>query len=337
VITTLPTGNVPAERSGPLAHAHVDYLDGWRGLAILLVLQNHFLPIQGFDTGELGVDIFFGLSGLLMSNLLFVKRIPLQAFYKRRVSRILPAFVLFVLVAYGTAAWLGNARSGLEIISTLTFLRTYIPAVPNIWSTGLPIGHLWSLNVEEHSYVFLSLIALSAAARGRETWILAIVSALMMGLYHIYQMSPSMATTSFEIRTEIAATFLLLSAGYFLVRNHFAHLVQWWMPLAAIPIAALGYSDRFHWWVGAIVSPIALAFSVNHLQQAPKLFLEFLSSTGMRYMGLWSFSIYLWQQPFATYKTALPPGVAPAGALLAGLISYYIVEKPSRAWINAHW
>ncbi len=59
---------------------YFDYLDGWRGLAILFVLQSHFLPIAGFRSGSMGVHVFFALSGLLMSRILYDKREPLKIF-----------------------------------------------------------------------------------------------------------------------------------------------------------------------------------------------------------------------------------------------------------------
>ena len=89
-------------------HERLDYLDGWRGLAIALVLQSHFLPIDGFDSGILGVDIFFCLSGLLIAKLLFIKRTPLITFYERRINRILPVFILFLSVMYLLAYFEGK-------------------------------------------------------------------------------------------------------------------------------------------------------------------------------------------------------------------------------------
>ncbi len=88
--------------------AHLDYLDGWRGLAILLVLQGHFMVIPGWHSGRMGVDVFFCLSGLLMSRLLFQRRVPLGTFYKRRLSRILPAFLLYLGIVFTIAAAIGK-------------------------------------------------------------------------------------------------------------------------------------------------------------------------------------------------------------------------------------
>jgi len=326
---------VPA--AGQQLADRVDYLDGWRGLAILLVLQSHFLPTHVIDSGQLGVDIFFCLSGLLMSNLLFVKRVSLVHFYKRRISRILPAFLLFLTVIYGLAAWSGIGRGWNEILASVLFLRTYVPAQPDIWSTGLPIGHLWSLNVEEHSYVFLSLLTLVAVLRQREAWVLAAVCAATMGLYYVYETTPRIASTSFEIRTEIASSFLLASAGYFLVKHRLSPFVKPWMPLLALGLAVPGYLPHAHWWMSAIVSPLALAFCVNHLAATPAAVREALASWPLRMMGIWSYSIYLWQQPFYDYKASLPDGVAVVAAMLTGLASFYLFENPCRNWINKRW
>ncbi len=326
---------VPA--AGQQLADRVDYLDGWRGLAIVLVLQSHFLPSHAIDSGQLGVDIFFCLSGLLMSNLLFVKRVSLVHFYKRRISRILPAFLLFITVVYGLAAWAGIGRGWNEIVASALFLRTYLPAQPDIWSTGLPIGHLWSLNVEEHSYVFLSLLTLVAVLRKREAWVLAAVSAATMALYYVYDTTPRIAATSFEIRTEIAASFLLVSAGYFLVKHRVAPHVRPWMPMLALGLAVPGYLPHAHWWVSAIVSPLALAFCVNHLAMTPSAVRQALAAWPLRRMGIWSYSIYLWQQPFYDYKASFPAGLAVVGALLTGLASFYLFENPCRDWINKRW
>jgi peptidoglycan/LPS O-acetylase OafA/YrhL len=106
----------------------VDYLDGWRGLAIALVLQSHFFAIAGLNSGDLGVDIFLVLSGFLMSRILFVKRVPLATFYKRRISRIFPVFILFVSTIYGVAYFLGGYDEVANFFYTITFLRTYLLA-----------------------------------------------------------------------------------------------------------------------------------------------------------------------------------------------------------------
>ena len=76
------------------------HYDGWRGMAIAVVLLSHFINILGLYAGKFGVAAFFVLSGALMSSILFVKRIPLATFYKRRISRIFPVFFIYVSSVY---------------------------------------------------------------------------------------------------------------------------------------------------------------------------------------------------------------------------------------------
>ncbi len=150
--------------------SHVGFLDGWRGLAIALVLYDHFFPsMRTTNVGRMGVDIFFCLSGLLMSNILYVQRVPLARFYKRRISRIIPVFLLFVSVTFAVHWLMTGEFSGTELLATATFLRTYVPEQPGIWESSLPIEHLWSLNVEEHCYVIMSKVPRSNPACGRSS------------------------------------------------------------------------------------------------------------------------------------------------------------------------
>lgn len=306
-----------------------DYLDGWRGLAILFVLVAHFAPIPSIDSGRLGVDIFFVLSGLLMSELLFVKRTPLGLFYRRRISRILPAFVVFVCVVYGVGYLAGHRYPWTDFASTLTFLRSYVPVSPGIWEIDLPTHHLWSLNVEEHCYLLMSLMVLIVRKH-------AAVALIGFGLAAIaihvaYIRVPDIAPVHYELHTEVVASTLLLSAGYRLIRGK----VWSWLPVAAFVVALVAYFDLAPWWSVMLLAPFLLGFTVNHLGDAPAVVLRALSWPPLRYMGLWSYSIYLWQQPFYMYDH-LGIWSLPCAMGLA-LLSYYGLEKPVRGWLNTHW
>lgn len=318
---------------------HIQYLDGWRGLAIALVLEGHFLSALPLDAGRFGVDVFFVPSGFLMAGLLFVQRQPLPLFYKRRVSRILPAFVLFTLVSYGVALALGRATSVTEVVSTLAFLRTYVPTPPDIWHAGIPIGHLWSLNVEEHSYVFMSALVALALLRGREELLLLGAAAMTMLIGLVYARLGAAAPPWGALGSEVAATHLLASAGYRLWRERRALTVPPWAPLLALAITPLCYCDALPWWSDNLLSPLLLAFTVNHLPDIYGAVRGALSFAPLRQLGIWSFSIYLWQQPFYTYKHLFPGGaaVALAAAMLSALACFYLVEQPARSWINTRW
>ena len=323
----------------------IDYLDGWRGVAIFLVLQGHFFAIQGWHSGRMGVDVFFCLSGLLMSRILFQRRVPLATFYKRRISRILPAFLLYLLIVFSIAALIGKPAPAREVIPTVLFLRSYLPADFHMFSGAYPIGHLWSLNVEEHSYIFLSLLTLIPFLRGREGGALMAFGVLTIAIHLIYYAFPEIAPPKeYWIRSEVAATNLLLSAGYALMRDRTAPYVRAWMPMATFAIAAALYvGSVFPWMVTMTVAPFLLAFTVNHLAESPRWVRSALSWAPLRLLGIGSFSIYLWQQPFYQYKRYLF-GSLPAhdliGLVLAvaiGFLSFYVYENRVRSWLNRVW
>jgi peptidoglycan/LPS O-acetylase OafA/YrhL len=319
--------------------AHIGYLDGWRGLAILLVLQSHFFPTVYFDSGPFGVNIFFCLSGLLMSELLYVKRVPLASFYRRRVSRILPAFFVFVIVVYGWAYLAGNSRPWSEFFSTLFFLRSYLPEVPGLWQVNLPISHLWSLNVEEHCYLIMSGLILIALIRGREALMLIGAGLLTFVIHAAYVALPRFAPPNYNIHTEIVASSILFSAGYCLLRHRVVRWVRPWMPVAAFFLAVTCYWSRTPTWTWSVLSPLLLAFTVNHLSEAPQFVRNVLSVRALRWFGVWSYSLYLWQQPFANYHSRIVGGsaVAIAATMVVGLSSYYFLENPVRTWLNSWW
>lgn len=319
--------------------AHTTYLDGWRGIAIALVLEAHFFNLLPLDAGRMGVDVFFCLSGFLMSGVLFLQRQGLRKFYKRRISRIVPIFVVFVLMIYAFAYSQGLAFTGIEFVSTLVFLRTYIPVNPGIWSSAIPIGHLWSLNIEEHSYIFMSTLILLSAMRGREGWILLASGMACIAIGVLYVKLGSSAPTWGSLGTEVAASHLLISAGYRLLRERFKPLVPSWLPLLTLAAALLCYSKIVPWWCSSLISPFLLAFTVNHLSETGKWFKSLLGMPALRLLGIWSYSIYLWQQPFYSYRNVFPGGSAFAlvCAMLTALLSFYVLEKPCRSWLNKHW
>ncbi len=332
-------------RHGGSELQRIDYLDGWRGLAILLVLQGHFLIIPGWHSGRMGVDVFFCLSGLLMSRLLFQRRVPLTTFYKRRISRIMPAFLLYLLIVFSIAAVIGAPAPAREVVPTVLFLRSYFPADFHIFSSAYPIGHLWSLNVEEHSYIFLSFLTLLPFLRGREGGALIAFGLLTIAIHLCYFSFPSIAPpVEYWVRSEVAATNLLLSAGYSLLRDRTAPYVRPWMPVAAFVLGtALYVGSVVPWMITMTVAPFFLAFTVNHLAEAPGWVRSALSWKPLRLLGIGSFSIYLWQQPFYQFKEDLfgsLPGHEVLGLLLSvavGFLSFYAYENRVRTWLNRVW
>lgn len=135
---------------------HIPELDGLRGIAVLMVLWVH-LQIGAFGTklaelrqlllpGDFGVDLFFVLSGFLITRILLVDRgagVPVRYFVMRRFLRIFPIYYLTILLLWKQLSWQ-------EIVACATYTTNYV----FLWHEGAgPVGHTWSLSVEEHFYL----------------------------------------------------------------------------------------------------------------------------------------------------------------------------------------
>jgi peptidoglycan/LPS O-acetylase OafA/YrhL len=323
------------------AAQNIPYLDGWRGLAILCLLVGHFFPVSGINFGAAGVNLFFVLSGFLMARILFLRPVPIPVFYKRRFARVFPSVYFFVPAIIAAYAALGMRLDWRETAAAASFTINYFPGPPA--GAVMPFGHIWSLCVEEHSYVILSLVALAHRAgwlRARTAVGLLALAWAGSGLY--YWLTYPRAHVAFErwLHTEVAA-FGIFASAYLLLRLDGVAIRR--LPLLAFAaLAVLGFG--VHWWsvplpVTTVVGMGAFALVVNLLHAAPRLVHLALSVAPLRQLGLWSFSLYLWQQPFylQVRHHGMHPLVGTGLALGAGVASYYLLEKPARTWLNRRW
>ena len=314
--------------------------DGWRGMAILLVLCGHFYDIKWVWEDRMGVDVFFVLSGMLMSIILFEKRITLRDFYIRRLSRIYPVFFVCVMTMFAIAVVLKAEFSWREVLASLTFMRTYLPPEPGIWGSNVTVAHFWSLNIEEHAYLFLSAITLLLInIRFIAVGLLIVaLGTVILSFYHYFRM-PSDQFLLYMIRTESAVVFILFSAGYGLLARKHKITLPSWVPVLCLCVAFVCYAQALPYWLLFSVCPVLLGIAVNHINDMPRFVKYGFSNPVVRQFGLWSYSIYLWQQVFFENNWRLPGGFATALVLtvVCGILSYYFLEKPARLWINNRW
>jgi peptidoglycan/LPS O-acetylase OafA/YrhL len=324
----------------------IPYLEGWRGVAILLVLYSHFFVGAG---GDLGVALFFVLSGYLVSDLLFQRETGIATFFWRRATRILPTFWLYLAVMAIYTATLQPVRYIVPVgegLATLSFLRTYFPSDQSIWSEHWPIGHLWSLNVEEHAYLALGLVAALLRVTGARLLLravmLACVGAMCLVIAH-YSRSPPGGASPWVLRTECAALGLMASAWIHasrpLATRRLLREGHWAITPLALGAGLLCYAPGAPYLAAPGLAPLLLALAVNYLDCAPALLLRALSWPLLRWFGLCSYSLYMWQQPFYKAMTlyGLPAWAALALALVAGTCAFYVFENPLRRYLNRAW
>jgi peptidoglycan/LPS O-acetylase OafA/YrhL len=319
--------------------ARLAYLDGWRGLSIALVLIGHFFPVPGINLGVLGVEFFFVLSGRLMGEILFIERFPLKKFFKRRFSRIYPALLLFVIAAMIGLAGTFIAFKWKAALTALTF--TYNYAGIFIKRAGA-LDHIWSLCVEEHSYILLALISVVISGRANVVRLLIVLSLLAMANGAISYSALGMSYETSYWRTDVHIASILLSTSICLLKADGRlpdFLKNQHVALAAATGGVLLFLDPVPTPLHYILGVPLLALAVNTLDFAGGYLTGLLSTRPIVALGLWSYSLYLWQQPFYKFVDEKGSAAVPmlAAVFACALASYYIIEKPSRGWLNRNW
>lgn len=321
-----------------LKHKHVAILDGWRGLAVALVIIGHFGADFHFPwLSTLGVDLFFVLSGRLMAEILFVRKTPLPDFFARRFSRIFPTMAIFVavmaLATYGTTLWSGY----IGIAAAFTFTINYVIALRGSFVPVL--DHLWSLCVEEHSYILLGFVAYRYRERAPRFAVAIIALVGLLALTNGIIQSDVFGRDFFSVfwRTDVAAAPIFIAAAMFLALGRYRDrpIVASVAPIALmLGIAARLLAEDAFVFFG--FKAILLAFAVSAIEYSGRLTRIIFEMPILRQLGQWSFSLYLWQQPF--YKMVgsemLPLWGALPLALLCGVTSFYLIERPTRSGLN---
>src|SRR4051812_1260724 len=229
---------------------HVPALDGLRGVAVLGVLAFHLGHLRG---GYLGVDLFFVLSGFLITSLLLAEwehdgRIALGAFWARRARRLLPAlFVLIGAVAVYAAtsppALVPSALRG-DALATLGYVANWHAVLAHhgyweLFAAPSLLAHTWSLAIEEQLYVVWPLVVVVALRFGRRglLWTalaLAVASAVPMIIVH----GPGDDTARAYSGTDTRAAAVLAGAALAAWRGRRVAALQ----LAAVPLAVAWFT-----------------------------------------------------------------------------------------------
>ena len=343
---------------------HLPSLDGLRAVAVLLVLWEH-VPLNTPDypvwlvqakqlvgPGGLGVELFFALSGFLITRILIAERersVPVRWFLLRRLLRIFPIYYLLLGILAWTQSWPSIAWGALYLRN---FADVFAP-VPD----PLPLSHTWSLCVEEHFYLLWPLVvAFCPKAAGPRvlTWFVvpaAVVGALLVCLtcgdqrdWIIERLSPfrfltlaagalaayaeprlSSSSSYGPLRVGVLLTLLGLAIHPFLwfVLIPYGLEVGYW-PIHLMPVAVRLHTAIF--CTGVLLWCLARRgrFGSPHV---------LLTAWPLRAIGRISYGLYLYHMPI--YALVLMP--EPAGAkvwqavgwtFLAATASYWVLERP---------
>jgi peptidoglycan/LPS O-acetylase OafA/YrhL len=327
-------------------------LDGLRGVSIGLVLLWHLAGTSNFyprsalaplgDIGNLGVRVFFVISGFLITLLLLDEieatgTVSLKLFYLRRILRILPAcyaYILFVVIAYRLR--LATLSPG-DVFHAVTYTMNYYKQASWV------VGHLWSVSVEEQFYLLWPIVIAFFGIR-RSTLIAA--SALCIAPACRLAIATFLPASSYGIRWWFPAIMDPIATGCLLAifRNrleaaslYMSILRSRWfvlIPCSAF-LANMRLSGRLSMLLLEPFMNVVLAVTIHGVVLFDKtIFGRLLNMRPVAFIGVLSYSLYLWQQLFLNRSShsvvcAFPWNLIFAGVAAAG--SYAFIEKPALA------
>ena len=322
-----------------MADNRIPSLDGARAISIGLVIVAHLdlgrhLPaLWRLDTGNLGVRVFFVISGFIITTLLLAEMqrtgaVNLTAFYRRRIFRILPAFYIFLAAVLLVAAVRGDAGTITRIWPSAIFVADYA-------NTPLVVGHTWSLAVEEQFYLLWPIA--TAMVGMRNSYIGCIAMLLLAPIFRLFAdlgLWPTSPRYAFECVADALAVGCLLA----ILRDRlwksslYRRLTS--SPMSLLPlIAAILFvaieqgTGILYYTVGVSALNIGIAIALDHFMRFPgSLIGRLLNLAPIVWLGCLSYSLYLWQQLFAWASIATSWKVV--FILGCATISYYAIELP---------
>jgi peptidoglycan/LPS O-acetylase OafA/YrhL len=340
-------------------------LDGIRAVAVGAVIAYHLGWIRG---GFLGVDVFFVLSGYLITTLLLqeVRRsgaVDLPGFWARRARRLLPAVVLLVLVLLveldsiqSESAALSERRD--DIVATLLYFANwhFIASDQSYFASFVgvsPLRHTWSLAIEEQFYLLFPLLLLLVARFAKS--VSALLSLIVVGILGSTALmaltydaaNPSRAYFGTDARIHVllvgAALAVFLHQRPQLVASARAQrLARVMLPATAAVILAtfllLRDQEAAFYHGGALAFACVVALSLWSLEAVPdSVGARGISVGPVRWMGKISYSLYLWHWPVIIWVTSFVLVGSAQQSLLAivatfamATFSFYVVERPIR-------
>ena len=326
---------------------HLPSLDGLRAISISLVLLGHLARTRGFvnvnlgigDYSHLGVVVFFVISGFLITRLMLEEQIrngqvSLKRFYARRTLRLFPA--LYTYVACVCLLWLAGILQlhARDIWHAVTYTVNFLP------ERAKAIGHLWSLSNEEQFYLLWPCAFVLLGPR-RSGWV-AVATILFAPVARVcawlfLRGTPYYDLPMFPMVADSIAIGCLLAnvSGWLEGKNWYLRLFRpaYSVGLLALLLVINRYMDYTVVTVfGTSVINASLAILIHRCVYRPHDWVgRLLNWKPIVFVGVLSYSLYLWQQLFLNRESNAWINTFPQNlifAIAAALASYFLLEKP---------
>ena len=347
---------------------YINGIDGLRAIAVLAVILFHMDCLPFWQGGFTGVDIFFVISGYVISKSLAGKSDPtlgsyLLRFYKRRLTRIIPALLVMLLVTtlasalFIPSAWLSHTidASGLSAFFGYSNFK-FAWDNENYFSPRVdfnPFLHTWSLGLEEQFYLLFPLIFyLQSKTKGKNAKRAMMSSVILMALagasfvFSIFESAAQSKNAFYLLPSrfwELAAgamLFLLHRQGRLVPKSKASSNLLILTGLATTTagfLMAQPHAFPFPWALLPVTGTVLLISGVLERGSADAALQRGLSHPVLTYIGRISYSLYLWHWPVSVlfrwtfgFETTIAKGLYVLVTFLLAMISYHSIENPLR-------
>lgn len=343
-------------------------IQGLRALAVASVVLFHIWP-NAVPGGYVGVDVFFVISGYLITGLLFEElnstgKISLSQFYARRIRRLLPAATLVLLAIALAMPLLPKSRwedTALEIAASALYVENWRLAWLAIDYLGAenvasPVQHYWSLSIEEQFYAVWPIVMIAGAAAFAAFASLRTSLLVPLAAIALTSLASSLVLTALDQQEAYFVTHTrvwelalggLLSLVVLPVLSPIARELMRLIGLAAIVVACFAFTREtpfpgYAALLPALGSTLVIVAGKNGQRLSSY---RLLASPPAQYLGDISYSMYLWHWPLIVFTLAMGDGMlsigesvlVAGGSILLAAVSKRFVEDPFRKPGDHRW
>jgi peptidoglycan/LPS O-acetylase OafA/YrhL len=318
--------------------------------------------------GQVAMDVFFALSGFLITSLIVTEKadtgvVSLRNFYARRALRLLPALFVFlafwlaVVVVFGSRDWITSVPGGQGgpeplgvaiqgVAAAVGYLTNWFTAF-GLFSGYVPLGHLWSLAVEEQFYLLWAPFLVMLMLRGRRvtmTTVLVLAGLSLLEPLLLWDGGTGVSRIVFGTDTRAGALLLGCAAGLAWSRGGLRGLrgrsgaLFLAIAIAALLLSGFGMNNsgsEWQWYLGWIADAVGSAvLAAALILRRAGMVSRLLRQPWLIYLGQRSYALYLWHYVWATWCSSLGPSgvvLTIVMSLVCAELSWLLVEQRALA------